>query len=68
METTGCRQVDVDGEGGVVRGWGYMGNGCIRGCRFMGNGGWTCWSNPVWKKPQTKTNMDTYENHKYQQS
>ena len=29
----------VDGECGVVRGWGYMGNVCVRGWGYMGNGG-----------------------------
>ena len=51
--------IDVDEECGVIRGWGsgewgYMGNGCVHGCRLMGNVGRI-------EKPQSKTNMDTYE-------
>ena len=38
----------VDREG--VRSW--MG--------VYGNGGWTYWTNREWRKPQTKTNMNTY--------
>ena len=58
-----------------VHGWGYMGNGCVR-VSYMENGGgvdregvrswmgvyggWTYWTNREWRKPQTKTNMNTY--------
>ena len=35
----------IGGECGVVRGWGYIGNGCVSGCRLIENVGWICWSN-----------------------
>ena len=51
-----------------VRGWPWMGNvvwfvdGGIWGMGVFvdGNGGWTYWTNREWRKPQTKTNMNTY--------
>ena len=39
----------VDGECVCVHGWGYM-----------GNEEWTYWTNREWRKPQTKTSMNTY--------
>ena len=58
--------MDVDGGGvsfedGVDMGMGiYINIRCVRGWGYMGNGGWTYLTNREWRKPQTKTNMNTY--------
>ena len=51
--------MDVDG-GGVWFDDGVDREGVRSWMGYMGNGGWTYWTNREWRKPQTKTNMNTY--------